>query len=278
MIYRSLRLISFSLLCYLLSALCSGKQGEAISDLAAHKIVKREKAFDLARIEAALEAQEDAERAQLEARNIHSLSSRDEALQDDRCQNKCNENLRSGLDMVKAHTSFGSIGVPSVIDETDLSMFCRLDAQHDQCLRDCGFSIQFNMRDYVCKDNFDLMLTNIPCYVFAAPVLKRQCGPTVCGPYADLEATVIGFANRCRTLICDLSCTEKVLLNRCGPVAGEQAARFLHDYSRQQVSTWIGDLANSMGKPVKQVIPRSCSRIFCDNYDTRSANCTAMAR
>ncbi|KAK0393394.1 hypothetical protein QR680_000188 [Steinernema hermaphroditum] len=185
------------MLLYLLFVVTScGRYIDAISGIA-HKITKREKAFDLARIEAALEAEEDAERDMLDARNVHALSSRDQALQDDRCQTKCNDHLRSGLDMVKAHTSFGSIGVPSVIDETDLRMFCRLDAQHDHCLRDCGFSIQFNMRDYVCKDNFDLMLTHVPCYVFAAPVLKRQCGPSVCGPYADLEATLIGFANRC---------------------------------------------------------------------------------
>lgn len=54
----------------------------------------------------------------------------------------------------QAHMAFGSIGVPPVIDSTDLALFCRLDSQHDRCLRDCGFTVQFNMRDYVCKRHY----------------------------------------------------------------------------------------------------------------------------
>lgn len=44
--------------------------------------------------------------------------------------------------------------MPSVEDELDLQLFCRLDSEHDQCLQNCGYDIQFNMRDYVCKDHF----------------------------------------------------------------------------------------------------------------------------
>jgi hypothetical protein len=58
------------------------------------------------------------------------------------------------LQSFQAHTAFGSIGVPSVTEEIDLQMFCRLDTAHDRCLRDCGFEIQFNMRDYVCRDRY----------------------------------------------------------------------------------------------------------------------------
>uniref|UniRef100_A0A183UGE7 Apple domain-containing protein n=1 Tax=Toxocara canis TaxID=6265 RepID=A0A183UGE7_TOXCA len=54
-----------------------------------------------------------------------------------------------------AHMAFGSIGVPPVSDSTDLALFCRLDTQHDRCLRDCGFTVQFNMRDYVCKRHYE---------------------------------------------------------------------------------------------------------------------------
>ena len=74
--------------------------------------------------------------------------------EDTKCQEKCNNELKTGLDMVKAHTAFGSVGVPSVVDELDLQMFCKLDTVHDRCLRECGFEIQFNMRDYVCRDRY----------------------------------------------------------------------------------------------------------------------------
>jgi hypothetical protein len=69
------------------------------------------------------------------------------------CRRKCNDELRMGMDMVKvgmirkiiilnelflfhfkAHSAFGSIGVPSVVEQLDLLLFCRLDAAHDQCL------------------------------------------------------------------------------------------------------------------------------------------------
>lgn len=40
-----------------------------------------------------------------------------------------------GLDMVNAHSTFGSIGVPSVVNAQDLELFCKLDAAHDQCLQ-----------------------------------------------------------------------------------------------------------------------------------------------
>lgn len=49
---------------------------------------------------------------------------------------------------------FASISVPPVVDEYDLLLYCRLDLQHDGCLRKCGFTVQFNMRDFVCKNNY----------------------------------------------------------------------------------------------------------------------------
>ncbi|KAI6242836.1 hypothetical protein M3Y99_00191800 [Aphelenchoides fujianensis] len=112
-----------------------------------HSLARREAAFDLLRLERALD-EELRRKQRLNARSI--LGVEDDAA----CQEKCNEKLRIALDMVKAHTSFGSIGVPSVIDRDDLVLFCRFDAENDQCLRDCGYEIQFNMRDYVCKTRF----------------------------------------------------------------------------------------------------------------------------
>jgi hypothetical protein len=188
--------------------------------------------------------------------------------------------------MFYAHTSFGSIGVPSVFDQNDLVLFCRFDAENDQCLRNCGYEIQFNMRNYVCKDRFDEMLKNLPCYARAAPILKRLCGDKRCGPYQELELSLTGYATRCRSLICDLSCTNSVLLQQCGEEAGTQASRLLLDYTRVQVSkrtssllfeflkvsNWIRDASHQNNKPVRQIIPRSCSRLYCERFDVR--NCT----
>uniref|UniRef100_A0AC35F086 Uncharacterized protein n=1 Tax=Panagrolaimus sp. PS1159 TaxID=55785 RepID=A0AC35F086_9BILA len=123
----------------------------SINEQKQHKIVKRERAFDLLRLERALDDAEH-ESGRIGERTIRDLQK--PVTDDTKCQERCNENLKSGLDMVKAHTAFGSIGVPSVTEEIDLQMFCRLDTAHDRCLRDCGFEIQFNMRDYVCRDRY----------------------------------------------------------------------------------------------------------------------------
>ncbi|KAI6172080.1 hypothetical protein M3Y98_00933600 [Aphelenchoides besseyi] len=226
-----------------------------------HSLSRREAAFDLLRLERALE-EELQKRQRLNARSIYDAV----------CQAQCNDKLRVALDMVKAHTAFGSIGVPSVIDSDDLTLFCRFDAENDQCLRNCGYEIQFNMRDYVCKTRFQEMVDNLSCYARAAPVLKRLCGENRCGPYEELKLTVSGYATRCRSLVCDLSCTQSVLLQQCGITAGMRASRLLLDYTRVQVSNWIRDTAHQAQRPISQVIPRSCSRLYCDEFDVR--NCT----
>lgn len=51
--------------------------------------------------------------------------------------------------------SFGSIDVPSVVEQHDLELFCLLDRQHSQCVDECGYAVQFNLREYVCKRRFD---------------------------------------------------------------------------------------------------------------------------
>ncbi|KAI1727605.1 hypothetical protein Ddc_04920 [Ditylenchus destructor] len=235
---------------------------------------KRERAFDLLRIETESELNEENSRTEVSGRSQPSrqLSRRDEALNDERCQKRCNDRLRSGLDMVKAHSAFGSVGVPSVMDQLDLQMFCRLDAAHDRCLRDCGYEIQFNMRDYVCRDRYEEMVTNLPCYEKSAAQLKRHCGAKRCGPYAELEISLVGFGQRCRHLLCDLGCIQGVLLANCGRGAGTRATQFLIDYSRAQVSTWIKDMAKNMQQSISQIIPASCSRLYCDHFAAK--NCT----
>src|SRR5262249_22521761 len=142
-------------------ALCTG-----------HKLAKREEAFDLAKIEIEFKENEEQRgfnRTVFEKRKfLGGFLRRDSVPSEEKCQEKCNDDLRSGLDMVKvgflveslnpeigsifqnfqiggsstrkfflyssdqffnfqAHTAFGSIGVPSVIDRLDLIMFCRLD-------------------------------------------------------------------------------------------------------------------------------------------------------
>lgn len=79
------------------------------------------------------------------------------------------------------------------------------------------------------------MVSNLACYEHSSIQLKRQCGAKRCGPYLELEVSLLGFAQRCRTLICDLSCIENVLIKQCGKMSGLRAAKFLLNYSRIQV-------------------------------------------
>ena len=79
------------------------------------------------------------------------------------------------------------------------------------------------------------MLTNLPCFNHASHQLKRHCGGSRCGPYKELEVSLLGFGHRCRTLVCDLSCTRAVLMRECGSPTGIRAFRFLLDYTRIQV-------------------------------------------
>ena len=157
--------------------------------------------------------------------------------EEENCRQRCNMELRMGLDMVKAHSAFGSIGVPSVVDPQDLQLFCRLDAAHDQCLIGCGYQVQFNLRNCVCKEHRDELLSHLACYAGAAPQLLRQCGTSRCGPYAELELTMVGVGQRCRTLLCDLDCTQHVLAReaRCRE-GGWPALQFLVAYSQLQVN------------------------------------------
>ena len=133
-----------------------------------------------------------------------------------------------------------------MIDADDLRLFCRFDAENDQCLRNCGYEIQFNMFVFsaraqfefvrfarllgaimfvkddkkrqvaVCRPNFYCrararvqMIANLPCYAHAAPTLKRICGELRCGPYEELQLSLLGYTMRCRSLVCDLMCTSR---------------------------------------------------------------------
>ncbi|VDM58344.1 unnamed protein product [Angiostrongylus costaricensis] len=78
---------------------------------------------------------------------------RDEVVRDIKCLNRCNHRLDMGMDMM--HKSFGSIGVPSVMERNDLKRFCLLDQEHTQCVEECGYIVRFNLREYVCKRRFE---------------------------------------------------------------------------------------------------------------------------
>jgi len=116
------------------------------------------------------------------------------------------------------------------------------------------------------------MVYNLPCYNYASSELKRRCGSSRCGPYSELKVSILGFAQRCRTLVCDLACTHSVLMQQCGWSTGMRAFRLLLDYTRTQVSTWMRETAINMKRSISQIIPQSCSRLFCERFDSR--NCT----
>uniref|UniRef100_A0A0N5B3Z1 SCP domain-containing protein n=1 Tax=Strongyloides papillosus TaxID=174720 RepID=A0A0N5B3Z1_STREA len=239
-----------------------------IETFKSHKIVKR-RAFELVRLETQFGKLHHHGRF-LRPRNLGIDLQQDEALEDKYCQEKCNEDLRTGLDMVKAHSSFGSIGVPSVIDEDDLNLFCKIDGAHDECLKNCGFDIQFNMRDFVCIKKKSEMIYNLPCYVISSPDLRRNCGTHHCGPYGELSISLQGFSQRCRSLLCDLNCTKRVLINKCGQNEGKRALQFLVDYTKEQVFSWIKSATKEHEdfSNLENIIPQSCSRIFCPYFNT----------
>uniref|UniRef100_A0A0R3RHD2 CxC6 domain-containing protein n=1 Tax=Elaeophora elaphi TaxID=1147741 RepID=A0A0R3RHD2_9BILA len=224
-------------------------------------IIRRKRAFDLAQIESNL-AEEEEQRLRWGLFRIEDSVQ----LRDKMCRKKCDENLRLGLDMVKVHTALGSISMPSVVDENDLKLFCRLDDQHSWCLRYCGFTIQFNVNDFICKDHFQEMTHLLPCYRHIIPVLKRECGAKRCGPYSNIDNMDIGHARGCHTLICDIKCTANVLIRHCANEYGRKAAHFIMNYTSQQVSFWMKELNDTIANSTVAT-PSACSRLICHKSD-----------
>ncbi|CAG9530962.1 unnamed protein product [Cercopithifilaria johnstoni] len=235
-----------------------------VLQLSLQKIIRRNKrAFDLAQIESNLEEEEE-HRIRWELLRIADPI----GLQDKICLDKCNENLRLGLDMVKAHIAFGVINVPSVEDESDLKLFCRLDDEHSRCLSNCGFMIQYNMNDYICKDHYQEMIYLLPCYRHVISMLRRECGAKRCGTYTNNDNTTIDNANRCRLLLCNVECTTNVLIRHCTNEYGQKAARFIRNYTSQQVSFWMEGLIKELNDTMRNpmiTIPPLCSRLICHN-------------
>ncbi|KAL6734432.1 hypothetical protein Aduo_004974 [Ancylostoma duodenale] len=200
---------------------------------------------------------------------------RDEVVSDARCLERCNNRLNVGMDMVNAHMSFGSIDVPSVVEQHDLELFCLLDRQHSQCVDECGYAVQFNLREYVCKRRFNEMLEHLPCYARAAPVLSRHCRPR-CGEYTPLQHTLPGYAQRCRQLLCDHACTNFILDKICPGEEAKRAAAFLLEFTRMQVDYWVRDFVRTHNISIEESYPSSCARLRCDDFT--ASNCVVRRR
>ncbi|VDO34042.1 unnamed protein product [Onchocerca flexuosa] len=223
-------------------------------ELTLRRKVKRERAFDLAQIESKLGKEEEIwwQRFQMADSN---------KVRKERCRLKCDKNFLLGLDMVK-------------VFDNDLKLFCRMNDQHDWCLRSCGFSGQkVNMYTYICKYRYEELAYLLPCYKSAVPTLRRQCGTNRCNLHTTdkIDKTVIRYENRCRLLICDIRCATDVLSRSCGGEYGGRAAHFIMIYTSRQVSLWMENLTKELYLTKNHLveIPASCSRLLCQESDLR---------
>ncbi|XGW12851.1 hypothetical protein V3C99_013473 [Haemonchus contortus] len=232
-------------------------------------------AFQLARIQRDYDSDYDNDDVSGRGGKEDDSLRRDEVLSDTRCLERCNKRLNVGMDMVNAHMAFGSIDVPSVVDQRDLELFCLLDRQHSQCVDECGYTVQFNLREFVCKKRFKEMASHLPCYARAAPILSRHCRSR-CGDYTPLQHTPLGYAQRCRQLLCDHACTNFVLEKVCPPGEGKSAAKFLLEFTRMQVDYWVKDYVLTHNISLNEAYPASCARLRCDNFTSK--NCLRRRR
>lgn len=99
------------------------------------RIVKRQSGFSLAALD---------DRQEVEGLDAQEI-----------CRQKCNNKLLDKLDDVKVYGGFGNLGLPDTFDKENLDKFCQADREHDDCIVACGYLIQFNVRDYVCKTHYD---------------------------------------------------------------------------------------------------------------------------
>ncbi|KJH43713.1 hypothetical protein DICVIV_10272 [Dictyocaulus viviparus] len=193
-------------------------------------------AFQLARIQQDYEMDYEFGESETDtATSVNDWLRRDEVVSDAECLERCNNRLNVGMDMVNAHMAFGSIDVPSVVERRDLKLFCLLDQQHSQCVDECGYTVQFNLREYVCKNRFEEMSSHLACYSRAAPVLARHCRPR-CGHYSPLQHTFSGYGQRCRQLLCDHACANFIINKVCRLKEARSAAAFLLEFTRMQAS------------------------------------------
>lgn len=225
-------------------------------------------AFTLARIQKDYDDEEQVvEDRKVGKNSLDTSRKRDDVVNDEKCLQRCNDKLNIGMDMVNAHMAFGAIDVPSVVDKRDLELFCILDYQHSKCIDECGYSVQFNLREFVCRQRFNEMTTHMKCYSKAAPALIRHCRPR-CGGYKPLVHTMAGYSQRCRQLLCDHTCISYVLKKVCPGQEGEHAADYLLDFTKIQVDYWMRDATKE--SPSKSA-PASCKKLECRDF--KLSNC-----
>uniref|UniRef100_A0A914W0L7 Uncharacterized protein n=1 Tax=Plectus sambesii TaxID=2011161 RepID=A0A914W0L7_9BILA len=181
------------------------------------------------------------------------------------CRQKCNSDLLQKLDEVKVYGGFGNLGLPDTFDKENLDKFCRADREHDDCIVACGYLIQFNVRDYVCKTHYSKMLSFLPCYKQSATELKAQCEDEQCGQHERYAPNMDGYAKRCNRLLCNLKCASGVLTARCvGRLQGKEAAQFLTDFTNYQVNTWsLTSSAQMVVQGKTPVFPTACVPFLC---------------
>uniref|UniRef100_A0A183BP34 DUF3475 domain-containing protein n=1 Tax=Globodera pallida TaxID=36090 RepID=A0A183BP34_GLOPA len=126
--------------------------------------------------------------------------------------------------------------------------------------------------------SFSQLISHLGCYAHAAPQLRRQCGAAQCGPYRELELSLIGVSQRCRTLLCDLECTRTRLAQQSAcRERGRPALQYLLTYSQIQVLAWLrdllGDASARPGGIFWRAMPRSCLRLIC-GQNSSAHNCT----
>ncbi|CAJ0581729.1 unnamed protein product, partial [Mesorhabditis spiculigera] len=213
--------------------------------------------FGLAYLQREFEDEEDYHDSSGRSAMLDGNIRRDEVLSDARCLERCNNQLNFGMDMVNV----------GVVGAQDLDLFCRLDRQHSRCVDECGYSVQFNLREYICRQRIGEMKKHLACYAATAPLLTRHCRPR-CGGYSSLKHTLDGYATRCRQLLCDHVCTDFLLKKVCGPQTGSNSSRFLLDFTKLQVEYWIRDYATQNSQQVTQVYPASCAKIQCSRDAT----------
>uniref|UniRef100_A0A1I7W7F9 Apple domain-containing protein n=1 Tax=Heterorhabditis bacteriophora TaxID=37862 RepID=A0A1I7W7F9_HETBA len=166
---------------------------------------------------------------------------RDDVVSDTKCLQRCNNRLNIGMDMV---------------NHRDLNLFCLLDRQHSQCIDECGYSVQFNLREYVCRHRFG-----------EVEIMLKLSD-------SNKWLITIYFLFRCRQLLCDHACVNFILGKVCESGLGKKAANFLLDFTRLQVEYWVQDFAKSKNLSPTEAYPSSCARLQCDDF--HAYNCTRI--
>uniref|UniRef100_A0A1I8BQ41 CPG4 domain-containing protein n=1 Tax=Meloidogyne hapla TaxID=6305 RepID=A0A1I8BQ41_MELHA len=114
------------------------------------------------------------------------------------------------------------------------------------------------------------LISHLKCYSNSSLNLKRNCGSLRCGPYNELKLTFNGMEERCKTLLCDLNCAQKVLNkeNKCK----EGAIKYLIKYSQLQVFYWLKEIFGEEKIFNWKKWPKNCIKLICGNFRREELN------